>query len=147
MPSRPGSIPLMQSVLVALLRVRSGRSRSLPWLCAAGCVLWPGVAPVAADGVRDCLKMEAKPGATAVLVNVCSQRLNVMYCIQSAQSRRSCAGKPTDVTTLFPAASTGLADYDGAPVHWAVCIYPEAPVAWDHGPDHAYACKKTCVMC
>jgi hypothetical protein len=142
-PNPTSRIPLMARLLRSSLR----RSWSLHWLCAAGCLLLPGVAPVSADGVRDCLTVESKPGASAVLMNRCSQRLNVMYCIQSAQAQRSCASKPSDVTTLFPGASTALTGYDGAPVHWAVCIYPEAPVAWDHGPDHAYSCKKTCVMC
>ena len=133
--------------IAALLRVSRRRYSSLRWWCVFCCLSFLGVAATNAGGVRDCLKVEAKPGSEALLANGCSQRLNVMYCIQSAQAQRSCANKPTDVTTLFPGAATALMDYDGAPVHWAVCIYPEAPVAWDPGPDHAYSCKKTCVMC
>ena len=131
----------------ALLPVSRHRYSSLHWSWVFCCLSFLGVAAANAGGVRDCLKVEAKSGGSAVLTNSCSQRLNVMYCIQSAQAQRSCANKPADVTTLFPGTAAALVGYDGAPVHWAVCIYPEAPVAWDHGPDHAYSCKKTCVMC
>lgn len=133
--------------IAAPLRVSRRRYSSLRWWCVFCCLSSLGVAAAYAGSVRDCLKVEAKSSGSAVLTNVCSQRLNVMYCVQSARAQRSCTNKPADVTTLFPGTAAALVGYDGAPVHWAVCIYPEAPVAWDHGPDHAYSCKKTCVMC
>lgn len=120
------------------------------WLlaaCAAG-ALSSGAATLAAD-VSNCLKLTVQSGAGAVLANACSDRLNVMYCVEGASAERGCADKPRDVTTLFPGATVLLRGYDGqaGAVHWAVCAYPEAPVGWDPGPGRAYACKKTCVMC
>ena len=72
-----------------------------------------------------------------------------MYCVEGAEGARGCAQKPKDVITLMSGDSAALAGFDGraGPVHSAVCLYPEAPVGWDPGPDHPYGCKKTCVMC
>jgi hypothetical protein len=103
----------------------------------------------AAADVAQCLKLSPRAGADAVLANACSQRLNLMLCVEGGKGTLRCADKPRDVITLFPGASVAVAGYDGVSgsLHWAVCVYPEAPVGWDPGPDRPYACKKTCVMC
>jgi hypothetical protein len=114
----------------------------------AGCLV-PAVLlqPATAADLTRCLKLDSRPGGEASLANGCSQRLNVMLCVEGGQGARRCADKPNDVITLFPGGTASLAAYTGQSVHWAVCVYPEAPVGWDPGPDRPYTCKKTCVMC
>jgi hypothetical protein len=120
--------------------------RCLPAIVALALML---AGPAGAADVSNCLKVVAKTGADASIANGCSQRLNVILCIDGGQGARRCADKRTDVITLFPGASATLTGYDGqaGSAHWAVCVYPEAPVGWDPGPDRPYTCKKTCVMC
>ena len=103
--------------------------------------------PATAD-VGDCLKVESKGDGSAAFSNVCIDWVNVMYCIEGGQGATACASKPKDVYSLVTGASVPIEGYAGASsLHWAACMYPEAPVGWDPGPDHPYTCKKTCVMC
>jgi hypothetical protein len=122
-----------------------------PFLGAACYALALGCVPIgqAAD-ISGCLKLEVKPNGDAELTNSCVERLNVSYCVDRAESTRSCATKAKDIVTLFPGAADTLRGYaaeGGGPVYWAVCAYPEAAVGWTPGPDSPYSCKKTCVMC
>jgi hypothetical protein len=120
-------------------------------LLAACCTLAVGLAGLSrAADISGCLKLEVKPNGDAVLANGCAERINVSYCVDRPESTRSCATKAKDIVTLFPGAADTLSGYaaqGGGPVYWAACIYPEAAVGWEPGPDNPYTCKKTCVMC
>jgi hypothetical protein len=120
------------------------------WLRAACCAAALAAAGAAHAGADECVKLSAKPGSDAVLTNRCSEWLNVRYCVDSATAARNCASKPKDIITLFPGDGFTLPGYEAegrGAVHWAACMYPEAPVGWLPGPDSPYTCKKTCVMC
>jgi hypothetical protein len=100
--------------------------------------------------VKDCVKLLVAGNGEATLTNVCSDRLNFMYCVDDVKSPRSCANASVDIITLFPGSKALIPAFSGTgadSVHWAVCVYPEAPVQWKPGPDNPYACRKTCVMC
>jgi len=100
--------------------------------------------------LKDCVKLLIAANGEATLTNVCSDRLNLIYCVDDANSPRGCAKASLDVTTLFPGSKSLIPAFAGTSadsVHWAVCVYPEAPVQWKPGPDSPYACRKTCVMC
>ena len=100
--------------------------------------------------LKECVQFTVNPGGEASLTNVCADRLNLMYCLDNPRSGRACSAGRRDITTLAPSARETIPSYsaDGAgSIYWAVCAYPEAPVDWKPGPDAAYACKKTCVMC
>jgi len=119
-----------------------------PIVCAA---LLAGMLPrsQAAD-LRDCVKLLVAANGEATLTNVCSDRLNIIYCVDDATSTRSCAKASLDIITLFPGSKDLIPAFAGSganSVHWAVCVYPEAPVQWKPGPGSPYACRKTCVMC
>ena len=120
-------------------------------LIAACCTLAVGLVPLSrAADISGCLKLEVKRNGDAVLANVCGERINVSYCVNRPESTRNCATKAKDIVTLFPGAEDTLRGYtaEGAgPVYWAACVYPEAAVGWEPGPDSPYTCKKTCVMC
>jgi hypothetical protein len=100
--------------------------------------------------LKECVEVSVGSSGEATLRNVCTNMLNVMYCIDSARTARACSNPRRDVTTLAPGAAELVASYavDGAgAVYLAVCAYPEAPVEWTPGPGGVYTCKKTCVMC
>ena len=108
------------------------------------------MAPAAsAADVGNCLNLVTRPGADAALTNVCTDWLNLMYCIDGGQATPACTDKPKDVVTLMTGDSVPLPGYDGRAgrLRWAVCAYPEAPVGWQPAQGEAYVCKKTCVMC
>ncbi len=101
-------------------------------------------------GLEDCIKLSVPDSSDASFANGCADRLNVMYCVDNARSKRSCTIVPRDVTTLDPTASEVIAGYaadGGGALRFAVCAYPEAPVGWSGDAAGAYTCKKTCVMC
>ena len=100
-----------------------------------------------AGSLDDCLKLTAKPDGSARLANVCGSRLNIIYCIDHPDSAKTCARIPLPVTTLFPGAEDVIPTHADGALRAAVCVYPEAPVGWQPGPDSPYTCKKTCVMC
>ena len=107
-------------------------------------------APAHPAELKDCLRLKTEVSGGVVLSNVCTERLNIIYCVDNARSARSCARESLGVTTLMPRAADALPSYtdDGAgAVYWAVCVYPEAPIQWKPGPESPYVCKKTCVMC
>jgi hypothetical protein len=100
--------------------------------------------------LRHCVKVLVAANGEATLTNVCSDRLNLIYCVDDAKSPRSCAKAALDVTTLFPGSKDLIPSFAGTgadAVHWAACVYPEAPVEWKPGSDSPYTCRKTCVMC
>jgi hypothetical protein len=99
--------------------------------------------------LKDCIKLQPK-GGDATFTNVCTNTINIMYCVDNAASARSCAQKTGRVVTLGPNAVEVIPDFGGAgkgEIHSALCAYPEAPEGWKPGPNNAYTCKKTCVMC
>ena len=51
--------------------------------------------------VGNCLNLVTRPGADAALTNVCTDWLNVMYCIDGGQATPACTDKPKDVVTLM----------------------------------------------
>src|SRR4051794_40236103 len=93
--------------------------------------------------LKDCVKLLIAANGEATLTNVCSDRLNLIYCVDDADSPRGCAKASLDVTTLFPGSKQLILATGADSVHWAVCVYPEAPVQWKPGPDSPYACRKS----
>jgi len=122
--------------------------RGLVVLCAAGAYVLQGTA-VGAD-VSGCLQFTAKPDGSAAISNVCSERVNFSYCIDSPSSSRPCMAQIADVVTLGPGENESLAAYQaegsGRP-RIAACPYEYAPDKWNPLEDAPVACKKTCVMC
>ncbi len=106
------------------------------------------IAPAAE--LKDCVQTASAADGSASLSNVCSIRLNVTYCIDSATSAVSCSKQPYTVLTLGPGDTHRLATYrsegEGS-VYQAVCAYPEAAIQWTPAPGASFQCKKTCVMC
>ena len=121
------------------------------WEWGIVCLWLSGLSGLAhAAELKDCLKLKTEASGSAILSNVCTERLNIIYCVDNARSAKSCARESLGVTTLLPGTADTLPSYtaDGAgAVYWAVCVYPEAPIQWKPGPESPYACKKTCVMC
>lgn len=117
-------------------------------ICA---LLYPGVQScVHAAELKECVRLLVRANGDATLSNACSDRLNIIYCVDNAKSPRACSTASLGVTTLSPGSVDlipSYADTGAGSVHWAVCVYPEAPVQWKPGPDSPYACRKTCVMC
>ena len=106
--------------------------------------------PVAAEELTDCVKFAVQADGAASLTNLCSERVNMTYCIDNPSSPRICSNTPLGVTTLAPGAVELVPSYtaDGAgPVHWVACEYPLAPINWKPGPGSTFLCRKTCVMC
>jgi hypothetical protein len=113
------------------------------------CIAW-AASPLQAASVDECVQMVTPRGGEPSLTNVCMDRLNLMICVDHPDSPRSCAHPAKDIVTLDLNGMEPLGPHaaDGAGrVHWAVCVYPEAPVGWRPGPASPYSCKKTCVMC
>ena len=117
-------------------------------LCAAGVFTLQGSA-IGAD-VSGCLHFMARPDGSATISNVCSDRVNFSYCIDSPSSSRPCTAEITDVVTLGPGEVESLPAYQakgsGRP-RIAACPYEYAPEKWNPLEDAPVACKKTCVMC
>jgi hypothetical protein len=106
--------------------------------------------PAAALELSDCVKFAVGPDSTASLTNICSDRLNLLYCIDNPNSPRLCSKAPLGVTTLTPNAVELIPSYTAhgaGPVYWAACAYPQAPLNWKPGPDSRFICRKTCVKC
>lgn len=104
---------------------------------------------VVAAELNDCVQFSAGADGAAQLTNVCSDRLNMMYCVDNDASPRACARHLGDVITLNPGSVERIPTYanDGrGQVHWGICVYPTAPVNWQPGAAEV-TCKKTCVMC
>lgn len=117
-------------------------------IVAALCVAAVCVTPLAwADDLQDCIKFGAS-GGEAHLTNACSERLNMMVCVDNPASARACDKRLPDIVTLNPGGVERLSGYvaEGrGNVHWGICLYPTAPVDWKPGGE--VICKKTCVMC
>jgi hypothetical protein len=109
------------------------------------------VSPIAAAlEPRQCLKLEVAAGGDATVTNICSDVLNIQYCVDSAASTKSCSRASVPVMVFHYGVSDLIASYvdlGKPPVYSAICVYPEAPVGWKPEHDSAYTCKKTCVMC
>jgi hypothetical protein len=98
----------------------------VPALRAVCCLalLCIGIPGTAAE-LKDCIKLTVKPDGAASLTNACSDRLNLMYCIDNPNSTKSCANTPLGVTTLMPGAADAIPAYGkdgGDAVYWAVCV-------------------------
>jgi len=124
------------------------RMRNWAVMCA---LLLSGAQPCSqAAELKECVKLVVAANGDVALINACSDRLNIIYCVDNAKSPRSCSEASLGVTTLLPGSKDlipAYADTGAGSVHWAVCVYPEAPVQWKPGPQSPYACRKTCVMC
>ena len=108
-----------------------------------------GVSASAAE-LTECVRFAVQADGAASLTNVCSDHLNVTYCIDNPNSARICTNVPLGVTALSPGAVELVPSYtaDGAgPVYWAVCAHPQVPINWKPGPDSTFICRKMCVMC
>ena len=117
-------------------------------------ILFAGLAIVASVATaaepRDCVKFALRADGTASFTNICSDTMNVMYCVDAPASPRSCAIKSDRVVNLLYGATEVIAGYSGdgkGAIHSAICAFPAAPVGWKPGPDSVVVCKKTCVMC
>ena len=122
-------------------------SSMLAVVCIGSAALHPAARGADASA---CLQFAVKPDGSAALSNVCIDRINFSYCIDSPGSSRPCSGDVTDVVTLGPAESEVLPAYQaegGGTPHLAVCPYEEAPVKWKPLSGQPVVCKKTCVMC
>lgn len=97
----------------------------------------------------ECLQFSVKPNGDAVLHNVCSDPVNLLYCVEADAGPRPCGEPSSLVVTLHYGVTEPLPGYVSAgkpQVRSAVCFYPEAPIHWS--PETGvYHCKKTCVMC
>lgn len=122
--------------------------RALVALCAASAFLLHGTAGGA--DVSGCLQFTTKADGSASISNVCSDRVNFSYCIDSPSSSRPCTAQITDVVTLGPDEVESLPAYraegSGRP-RIAACPYEYAPEKWNPLEDAPVACRKTCVMC
>jgi hypothetical protein len=99
---------------------------------------------------RECLKFEVAANGDATFTNICSDVINMQYCVDNPASSKSCARASIPVVTFHHGVSDLIPSYAGQgnpPVYSAVCIYPEAPVGWKPERDGPHTCKKTCVMC
>jgi hypothetical protein len=118
-----------------------------PYTLYLASALW-AISAGAAE-LKDCIKLEPK-GGDATFTNVCTNTINIMYCVDNAASQRSCSQKVDRVVTLPPNAVEVIPEFGGAgkgEIFSALCAYPQAPEGWKPGPNNAYTCKKTCVMC
>lgn len=116
--------------------------------CLPGAMLAMASAAQAATAV-ECLQFTIKPNGDAEFHNMCSDPVNLLYCVEADASLRPC-GEPSNlVVTLHYGVTEALPGFvsGGKPlVRSAVCFYPEAPIQW-RPESGAYSCKKTCVMC
>ena len=99
---------------------------------------------------RECIQFSINAADGAKFTNVCSEMINVMYCVDNPQSPKTCSADRLGITTLVPLASEIVPDYAASgegEIFSAICAYPTAPVGWKPGRDTPYTCKKTCVMC
>lgn len=100
--------------------------------------------------LKDCVKLVVGSNGDATLINVCSEGLNVTYCVDNPRSGKNCSREPLGITTLWPGSADlipSYIDHGAGSVYWAVCVYPEAAVHWKPGAHSPYGCRKTCVMC
>src|SRR5262249_16816610 len=94
--------------------------------------------------LKDCLNLVVSPSGDASLINTCTERLNVTYCIDNPKSAKDCSREPLGITTLGPGGADPIhsyVDHGAGAVYWAVCAYPEAAVHWKPGTDSPYECR------
>jgi len=111
--------------------------------------MMPVYMPYAA-GPEECVRLEISESAGAKFTNICNEMMNIMYCVDSPDSPKTCSAERLGVTTLVPLAFEIVPGYAGSgkgEIYSAICTYPTAPVGWKPGPNNAFICKKTCVMC
>ena len=127
------------------------RKQSMNFPVLLWSVLVLTISPIAAAlEPKECLKLEVAAGGDATVTNICSDVLNIQYCVDNADSAKSCARASFPVVVFQYGASDLIPSYVSLgkpPVYSAICVYPEAPVGWKPERDSAYTCKKTCVMC
>jgi hypothetical protein len=105
-------------------------------------------ATTSAAELKDCIKLVQK-GDSATLTNICSDMINMIYCVDNSASPRTCSGELDRVVTLVPNGVEIIPEFGGgkSEIYSALCVYPQAPIGWKPGPSNPYTCKKTCVMC
>ncbi len=131
---KPGQMKTGLAALRALL------GAALATAISAGLAAEPG----------ECVRLEISESAGAKFTNVCNEMMNIMYCVDSPASPKTCSAERLGITTLVPLSSEIVPDYAGegkGAIYAAICVYPTAPVGWKPGPDSPFTCKKTCVMC
>jgi hypothetical protein len=124
------------------------RPRAIPGACSLF-VLLLCMSANAAE-MSDCLKLAVAPDGAASLTNVCSDHLNVTYCVDNPNSAKTCSQTPLGVTPLAPEAVELIPAYtaEGAGnVYWAACATPLTPINWKPGPQSTFICRKMCTMC
>lgn len=106
--------------------------------------------PATAAEMSDCVKLAVAPEGAASLTNVCSEHLNVTYCVDNPNSAKTCSQTPLSVTALGPDAVEAIPAYaaeGGGNVYWAACAAPMTPINWKPGPQSTFICRKMCTMC
>lgn len=99
---------------------------------------------------HECLVFDVAPTGAAAYTNQCSDVINMMYCVDHADSEKSCARAAIPVVTFHHGVREVIEGYVAQgkpPIHAAICVYPQAPVGWKPEANASYVCKKTCVMC
>ena len=108
------------------------------------------IATAAAAEAHECIRLALDEPDGPKFTNVCNEMINIMYCVDNAQSPKSCSAERIGITTLVPLSTETVPDYVATgkgEIYSAICTYPTAPVGWKPGPDSPFTCKKTCVMC
>jgi hypothetical protein len=117
-------------------------------MIGAALLLLPSTGYVAEP--HECVQIEINDSVGAKLTNICNEKMNIMYCVDSPASPETCAAERLGITTLVPLSSEVVPGYAGegkGALYAAICAYPTAPIGWKPGPDNPFTCKKTCVMC
>jgi len=127
----------------------NGPHSILRWTFAGALLAMPFCTGFAA-APDECVQLEISESTGAKFTNICNEMMNVMYCVDSPTSPKTCSAERLGVTTLVPLSFEIVPDYVGegiGPIYSAICAYPTAPIGWNPGADNPFTCKKTCVMC
>lgn len=134
------------------MKMRPGQMRT--GLAAMCVLLGAALATAMSAGIAaepdECVRLEISESAGAKFTNVCNEMMNIMYCVDTLASPKTCSAERLGITTLVPLSSEIVPGYAGegkGAIYAAICAYPTAPVGWKPGPDSPFICKKTCVMC
>jgi hypothetical protein len=64
--------------------------------------------PVAAAELTECVKFAVQADGAASLTNLCTDRVNLTYCIDNPSSPRTCSNTPLGVTTRAGAINRAI---------------------------------------
>ena len=121
----------------------------LRWTLVGAVVTMPDYSVFAATP-DECVQLEISESTGATFTNICNERMNVMYCVDSPTNPKTCSAEHLGITTLVPLSFEIVPNYAGegkGPIYSAICAYPTAPIGWKPGANNPFSCKKTCVMC